>query len=329
MALSTNQFKNGNHIEVDGHDLQDPRVPARQARQGRRVRAHEAAPRLRRQRDRPHLPGRREVPRRCAPRRARCSSSTPTAPTRTSWTPSPSSRSRSPRPRWRRRCAGSTPSSEVDVLFIDDEPSDLQLPSAVDLEVTADRPGPARRHGLRRRHEAGDARDRRGDPGAAVRRAGRAHPRGHALGRIRVARLRWRCARSSSAAAAVVALYQHDLTGRPLEETLGPNASLFVARARARRRRPRRGARRADRPPRARLVGRADPAAGAQHHARRADRDAAPRRGPGGRADPAGGRDRGGGRERQDVLRRGRAGRSSTACSAQSCARCARMRSIT
>jgi len=33
------------------------------------------------------------------------------------------------------------PSSEVDVLFIDEEPSDVQLPSAVDLEVTQTEPG--------------------------------------------------------------------------------------------------------------------------------------------------------------------------------------------
>jgi elongation factor P len=33
------------------------------------------------------------------------------------------------------------PSSEVDVLFIDDEPSDVQLPSAVDLEVAETEPG--------------------------------------------------------------------------------------------------------------------------------------------------------------------------------------------
>ncbi len=33
------------------------------------------------------------------------------------------------------------PSSEVDVLFIDGQPSDLQLPSAVDLEVTETDPG--------------------------------------------------------------------------------------------------------------------------------------------------------------------------------------------
>jgi elongation factor P len=32
-------------------------------------------------------------------------------------------------------------SDEVDVLFIDDEPADLQLPSAVDLEVTETEPG--------------------------------------------------------------------------------------------------------------------------------------------------------------------------------------------
>ena len=34
-----------------------------------------------------------------------------------------------------------TPSTEVDVLFIDDQPADLQLPSAVDLEVTETEPG--------------------------------------------------------------------------------------------------------------------------------------------------------------------------------------------
>jgi elongation factor P len=33
------------------------------------------------------------------------------------------------------------PSSEVDVLFIDSQPSELQLPSAVDLEVTQTDPG--------------------------------------------------------------------------------------------------------------------------------------------------------------------------------------------
>jgi|SRR5271166_1267413 len=34
--------------------------------------------------------------------------------------------------------------------------------------------------------------------------------------------------RSEQRRAAVIAVYQHDLTGRPLVDTLGPNASLFV-----------------------------------------------------------------------------------------------------
>jgi len=34
-----------------------------------------------------------------------------------------------------------TPSTEVDVLFIDDKPADLQIPSSVDLEVTGADPG--------------------------------------------------------------------------------------------------------------------------------------------------------------------------------------------
>src|SRR5215475_10695946 len=34
--------------------------------------------------------------------------------------------------------------------------------------------------------------------------------------------------RSEQRRAAVVAVYQHDLTGRPLVDTLGPDASLFV-----------------------------------------------------------------------------------------------------
>jgi elongation factor P len=33
------------------------------------------------------------------------------------------------------------PSTEVDLLFIDGEPSDIQLPSSVDLEVTETEPG--------------------------------------------------------------------------------------------------------------------------------------------------------------------------------------------
>ncbi len=69
----------GNHIEVEGTVFKIIEFQHVEARQGRRLRAHEAAPGGRRRRDRPHVPRRREVPRRSTPRRARCSSSTPTA----------------------------------------------------------------------------------------------------------------------------------------------------------------------------------------------------------------------------------------------------------
>jgi len=73
--------------------------------------------------------------------------------------------------------------------------------------------------------------------------------------------------RSDQRRAAVVALYQHDLTGQPLVETLGPNASLFSrALAHAAADRAEELDEVIDR--RARVVCAADPAAGAQHHAR-------------------------------------------------------------
>ncbi len=78
-------------------------------------------------------------------------------------------------------------SEEVEVLYIDDQPADVQLPSAIDLAVAETEPGPARRHRLGWRHQARRARDRRPDPGAAVRQHRRCGPRRHALGRVRVA----------------------------------------------------------------------------------------------------------------------------------------------
>ena len=178
---------------------------------------------------------------------------------------------------WRRRCAGCKPSSEVDVLFIDEQPADVQLPSAVDLEVTQTDPG-----------VRGDSVSSGGtkpatletgavDPGArcsSSRASASAWTRARAT-TSRAPRMR----RSEQRRAAVIALYQHDLTGRPLAEVVrGPRLAVRAG-ARARGRRPRGGARRGDRPPRARVVGGADPAARAEHHAGGADRDAPPRRG--------------------------------------------------
>ena len=88
--------------------------------------------------------------------------------------------------------------------------------------------------------------------------------------------------RSDQRRAAVIALYQHDLTGRPLAETLTPDASLFArALAHAAADRAEELDEVIDRHSHGWSV-RAHPAAGAQHHARGADRDPAPRRGPGG-----------------------------------------------
>ena len=151
------------------------------------------------------------------------------------------------------RAALDQPSTEVDVLFIDDEPADIQLPSAVELEVTETDPG------LRGDTVSGggtkpaELETGAVDPGAAVRRAGERIRVDTRSGEYvsRAPRMR----RSDQRRAAVMALYQHDLTGRPLVETLGPNASIFsraLAHAAADRAR---GARRDDRPPRPRLVG--------------------------------------------------------------------------
>ena len=191
MAISTNQFKNGNHIEVDGTifkilDFQHVkpgkggafvRTKLRRASDGNVIdRTFRAGEKFRDVRTEArkmqflyadgsdaHFMDTESFEQIAVPESAIASAL-----------------------RW---CA---PSSEVDVLFIDDQPSDVQLPSAVELEVTRGRAGPARGHGLGRRHEAGDARDRRGDPGATVRRARPADARRHALGRVRRTRLRWR-----------------------------------------------------------------------------------------------------------------------------------------
>ncbi len=82
------------------------------------------------------------------------------------------------------------PSTEVDVLFLDDSPADLQLPTAVDLQVTETEPGvrgdTASGYG---RDQARDARDRRPDSGAAVRQRRRARACRHAQRRLHVARV--------------------------------------------------------------------------------------------------------------------------------------------
>ena len=124
------------------------------------------------------------------------------------------------------------PNDEVELLFVDERPAGVQIPSAVDLAVTETAARPQGRHRLRRRHQAGDARDRRDDRGSPLHRRGRAGPRRHAQRRVRLARLArpivgpparnltGTMRRSDQRRDAVFALYQRDVTGRPLDELL-------------------------------------------------------------------------------------------------------------
>ena len=112
-------------------------------------------------------------------------------------------------------------SEEFELLYIDDSARGRPAAERDRPDGHRDRAGRARRHGVGWRQQAGDARDRRADPGAAVRQHRRRRPGGHALGRVRLA-----CVGASSAAAAVWALYQSDL--------LGPTAGGHVPAGRAR-----------------------------------------------------------------------------------------------
>ena len=76
---------------------------------------------------------------------------------------------------------------QVDVLFLDDKPADVQVPGSVGPRGDRDRARPARRHRVGRRHQAGHARDRRRGSGSAVHLRGRDDPCRHARGEIPVA----------------------------------------------------------------------------------------------------------------------------------------------
>ena len=81
------------------------------------------------------------------------------------------------------------PNDEVDVLFVDERPSDVQVASAIEHEGDPDRARREGRHRLGRRHQAGDAGVRRDRPGAALHRGGRERPGRHSQRRVRLARL--------------------------------------------------------------------------------------------------------------------------------------------
>jgi elongation factor P len=140
MAIGTNQFKNGNHIEVDGtifkilefqhvkpgkggafvrtklRRASDGNVIDKTFRAGEKFRAvHTESRRMQflyTDGSEAHLMDTESFEQIAVPEAAVSDA--------LRWTP---------------------PSSEVDVLFIDGQPSDLQLPSAVDLEVSETAPG--------------------------------------------------------------------------------------------------------------------------------------------------------------------------------------------
>ena len=140
-VISTNQFKNGTHIEIDGkifkilefqhvkpgkggafvrtklREIEDGSVQDKTFRAGEKFRPvrtesqQDAVPlRLRR---RGGLHGQPDYEQIEIPHRARSAT----------------------------RCSGCCPNAEVDVLFVDERPSDVQVPSAVDMKVTETEPG--------------------------------------------------------------------------------------------------------------------------------------------------------------------------------------------
>ena len=81
------------------------------------------------------------------------------------------------------------PNDAVDVLFIDGQPQRPPAPVLRRARGHRDRARPARRHRLGRRHQAGHARDRRDGQRAAVRQHRRPREGRHAHRRVHVARL--------------------------------------------------------------------------------------------------------------------------------------------
>ena len=145
------------------------------------------------------------------------------------------------------------PNAEVEVLFVDERPGGVQVPSAVDMAVTETEPGvkgdtasgggtkPATlESGVRSRCRCSSRRAR----GSGSTPAAASTSRGP---RLRTGSMR----RSDQRRDAVFACYQRDVTGRPLEELARRREAVHPRAGRGRRGAPRR-ARRRDRPARAR-----------------------------------------------------------------------------
>ena len=214
------------------------------------------------------------------------------------------------------------PNDEVDVLFVDERPADVQVPSAVELTVTETEPGRARATPPR----AAAPSRRRSSPASSVQvplfvERGRPGPgrHAHAASTSRAPERRASpMRRTDQRRAAVFALYQREVTGRPLDDAARARRRAVHARAgRGRRGRTARSSTRA-----------------IARHAQRLGRSTGSRRSSAAscasrcyemlhrprRTIPAEVRDRRGGRDRQGATAAPRRRGSSTASSARRCA---------
>ena len=167
-VVSTNQFRNGMHIELDGQTWRIVEFQhVKPGKGGAFVRT-----KLKASRRRARSSTRRSAPARSsrasAPSRRTCSTSTTRATRSSSWTSRTTSSSRCRTRCSRTSCRSCSPRRSVQVMFVGGDA--VRRRAAVVGRARGDRHG-ARgqgRHGLER-DEAGDARDGRRRPGAALR----------------------------------------------------------------------------------------------------------------------------------------------------------------
>ena len=187
-VISTNQFKNGSHIEIDGTifrilEFQHVKPGKGGAFVRTKLRRVEDGP----SRTRPSAPGRSSAPVRTESRKMQFLYDSGEAAV--FMDSRDYEQIEIPRDVVGDAMRWVLPNDEVDVLFVDERATDVQVPSAVDMAVTETEPG-----------VKGDTASGGGekpatletgvvDPGAAVHRGGRADPGRYAQRRVRLARL--------------------------------------------------------------------------------------------------------------------------------------------
>ena len=140
MQVSTAEFKKGLKIQFDGAALHHRRLPARQARQGRRLRAHQAQAHA----ARAGSSTTRSAPARrsswSTSRRSTCSTSTRTTAT-TSWTLETYDQISLSAEEVGDARDFLKENTEVEILFIDGSPVTVELPNFIELAIAKTDPG--------------------------------------------------------------------------------------------------------------------------------------------------------------------------------------------